>query len=67
MSKRGIDKRETMRRMLNATAGPDALSAMRRVAEAFVEYVNDADMTAATGAVIRVHCPAPKKTQDEDE
>ena len=31
MSKRLIDKRTMLRQLLNATAGPDALSAMRRV------------------------------------
>ena len=67
MSKRLIDKRTMLRQLLNATAGPDALSAMRRVVEALRDYTNDADATAAIGAVLRVHCPVTPKTQDEDE
>ena len=67
MTKRLMDKRALLRALLNATSGPDALSAMRRVVEALRDYTNDEDATAAIGAVLRVHCPVTPKAQDEDE
>jgi len=55
--RREIDKRELQRRLLDATAGPDALTALRRVVLALTGYVSDADVTAAVGAVLRIHAP----------